>query len=179
MEGFPLTLNEAGAYALPTVMFDIFGLEDIIIEGKNGFIVPQDDHQRMADAVCRLLENDSLRQNMGNQAKQLIERFSSDVVLKKWDCLVESLLNSPAGEFTVPQELTLQRQPIEFLPRIVSAYEFYANRLMEMPKCSAEIPQAAVEITNISRGPVEKVVYALQTHGLKWTLKKIYSKILG
>lgn len=178
MEGFQLTLNEAGAYALPTVMFDIFGLEDIIIEGQNGFIVPQGDLQRMADAVCQLLENDSLRQNMGNQAKQLIERFSSDVVLKKWDCLVENLLNSPAGEFTVPQELTLQRQPIEFLPRIVSAYEFYANRLMATKQRTVEISQIPAEVIE-SKSVVEKVVHAIKVHGVKWTLKKIYKKLLG
>ena len=34
-EGFPMVLVEAGAYGLPSVIFDITGLDDIILDGKN------------------------------------------------------------------------------------------------------------------------------------------------
>ena len=37
-EGFPMVLNEAGTFGVPQVIFDIPGLEDIVSEGKNGYV---------------------------------------------------------------------------------------------------------------------------------------------
>ena len=62
-EGFPMVLVEAGAYGLPSVIFDIPGLDDIILDGKNGYIVPR-KVEAMAEKVVYLLKNEDVRQKM-------------------------------------------------------------------------------------------------------------------
>ena len=53
-EGFPMATVEAGAYGLPSVIFDIpWILDDIILDGKNGYIVPR-KVEAMAEKVVYL-----------------------------------------------------------------------------------------------------------------------------
>src|SRR5690606_25731784 len=67
-EGIPMVLNEAGTFGLPCVISDISGLEDMISDGENGYIVSQDDLDLMASRVSALLADFELRNRMGNRA---------------------------------------------------------------------------------------------------------------
>lgn len=51
-EGFPNVVIEAGAMGLPSIVTDINGSREIIIEGKNGTIIPPRD----ADTLCRAMK---------------------------------------------------------------------------------------------------------------------------
>lgn len=50
-EGFPNVVIEAGAMGLPSIVTDINGSREIIMEGKNGTIIPPRD----ADALCQAM----------------------------------------------------------------------------------------------------------------------------
>lgn len=92
-EGFPMVMIEAMACGLPTVSFDFkCGPRDIIKDEENGLIVPDGDIQALADAMMRLMANESLRQTMSVEARKVTETYSEEVVMGKWVSLFEGLM---------------------------------------------------------------------------------------
>ena len=80
-EGFPNTVLEAGAMELPSIVTDINGSREIIIEGQNGVIVPPRDEQALFEAMKEMLENTEKRKEMAANARRLIaQRFEASFV---------------------------------------------------------------------------------------------------
>lgn len=93
-EGFGLVLTEAMSHGLPCVSFDCpCGPSDIINSGVNGFLVTLNDTQALADKICYLIENESIRKKMGNKARNSITKFSEEVIMQQWNSLFITLLN--------------------------------------------------------------------------------------
>ena len=91
-EGVPLVLMEAKANRLPIVSFDIMtGPREIVRDGVDGILIPPYDLDKMADAMCSLIEDDNLRNNMSERSQENIEKFSKSAILKQWCELIESL----------------------------------------------------------------------------------------
>lgn len=55
-EGFPNVVLQAGAMALPCIVSDINGCNEIILEGKNGTIIPKADEAALYAAMKRFYE---------------------------------------------------------------------------------------------------------------------------
>lgn len=91
-EGFAMVLNEAGCHGLPSILFKIPGLEDIVTHGENGFIVEQGDLQGMADSISKVLVDNDLKLDMGKKALKMAERFNKDVVIARWKMLLETFI---------------------------------------------------------------------------------------
>lgn len=80
-EGFPNVVIEAGAMCLPSIVTDINGSREIIIEGKNGVIIPPHSTEALYQAMKRLLEHPDLRTSMSIEARPLISsRFEQRYV---------------------------------------------------------------------------------------------------
>ena len=92
-EGFPMVMIEAMACGLPVVSFDYkCGPRDIIQDGQNGLIVTDGDIQGLADAMMRLMNDESLRKQMSERAKKVVDIYSEKTVMKQWTELFESLV---------------------------------------------------------------------------------------
>lgn len=86
-EGFPNTVLEAGAMGLPSIVTDINGSREIIIEGENGVIVPPRNEEALFQAMLEMVRNKSKREYMASQARDLIaSRFEQSFVQK---CLLD------------------------------------------------------------------------------------------
>ena len=72
-EGFPNTVLEAGAMELPSIVTDINGSREIIINGENGVIVPSKDAEALYDAMLNMLQDKEERERMAGNARHLIE----------------------------------------------------------------------------------------------------------
>ena len=85
-EALGLVLLEAASCGLPLIAYNCpFGPRDVIENGKNGLLVERvGDIQGMADAICTLIENESLRNEMGEKARQMVERFSITNITRQW-----------------------------------------------------------------------------------------------
>lgn len=80
-EGFPNTVMEAGAMGLPSVVTDINGSREIIINGENGLIVPSKDSDALYEAMKQMLEDTTSREKMTANARPLIDsRFEKSFV---------------------------------------------------------------------------------------------------
>ena len=85
-EGFPNTVMEAGAMGLPSIVTDINGSREIIINGENGLIVPSKDIDALYDAMKKMLQDISEREMMTKNARRFIEtRFEKNFVQ---ECLI-------------------------------------------------------------------------------------------
>lgn len=78
-ETFGIVNIEAMEAGLPIVTTPEGGISDIIDEGVNGYLVPQKDPASLADKVLTLLENPSLREKMGvNAREKFIKNYTVD-----------------------------------------------------------------------------------------------------
>ncbi|MCM1139745.1 MAG: glycosyltransferase family 4 protein [Muribaculum sp.] len=71
-EGFPNVVIEAGAMGLPQIVTDINGANEIIIEGKNGTIVPSKDADALYRAMRRMATDREWREQLAANARPLI-----------------------------------------------------------------------------------------------------------
>ena len=89
MEGLPMVLLEAKSMGIPIVSFDIMtGPSDIVTDGVNGFLVPPDDVDALAEKLRLLIENDDLRRSFSLNTQNGMERFAWDHILSQWEALL-------------------------------------------------------------------------------------------
>ena len=82
-EGFPNTVLEAGAMGLPSVVTDINGSREIIVDGENGVIVPSQNAEVLYEAMQKMLIDKEKREYMARNARKMIAyRFEQGFVRK-------------------------------------------------------------------------------------------------
>ena len=80
-EGFPNVVIEAGAMGLPSIVTDINGSREIVIEGQNGVIVKPRDQEALLQAMERFVKNPDEVEKMGRNARPLIaSRYEQNFV---------------------------------------------------------------------------------------------------
>ena len=86
-EGFPNTVMEAGAMRLPCIVTDINGSREIIIDGKNGVIIPSKDEDALYQAMRDMLVEEDRYNEYRSNARPLIQsRFEKGFVKQ---CLLD------------------------------------------------------------------------------------------
>jgi len=91
-EGFGMVLVEAMSCGVPTIAFDcLCGPSDIIRHGKNGLLVPNGNIPALADAITRLICDSAYRQQLATEAPKVTDRYSEEVVMRKWVQLFSQL----------------------------------------------------------------------------------------
>ena len=74
-EGLPNVLLEAMAARTAVVATEVGGTNEVVVEGITGFMVPPNDSEKLADAIQKVLENDSLRKSMGNAGRERVQQY--------------------------------------------------------------------------------------------------------
>jgi len=91
-EPFGLVMPEAMSCGIPVVAFDCpYGPSDIITDGKDGFLIDCYDVEAFANQLCLLMENETLRKEMGQNAIHSVQRFRKEIIIPQWISLFESL----------------------------------------------------------------------------------------
>lgn len=104
-EGFGMVVNEAACFGVPSVCNYYPGVEDLVIDGKNGYITEQDDIDSMSDRVCRILSDDKLRDKLGENAKEYAKKFDAKIIGNKWKYLLKTLTNKEISEKDIKYSL--------------------------------------------------------------------------
>lgn len=91
-EGQPMTLIEAQACGLPSVVFNFeYGAKDIVKDGINGLLVSQGDRDSFSKALSRMMNDTAIRKEYGENARQMALRYSKESIMPEWLALIEEL----------------------------------------------------------------------------------------
>ncbi len=72
-DGLPTVLLEAMALGTPCVSTDVTGIPEIVLHGRTGLIVPQNDAAALAGAIREILAERSRSAELAGNARKLIE----------------------------------------------------------------------------------------------------------
>ena len=73
---FGITLLESMACETPVVCSDILGFRDVVKHEREALMVPCGDRNALADALVRLLDDETLRARLGKHGRQEAARYS-------------------------------------------------------------------------------------------------------
>ncbi len=88
-EGLPFNIMEAMYMFLPSVSTNVKGHEDLIIQGKNGYLYEYGNDASFSRYVEQLIKNSKLKDKMGEEAHNSVIKYSIDNVFPKIAALVE------------------------------------------------------------------------------------------
>ncbi len=84
-EPFGIVAVEAMACGKPVIASRVGGLKEIVEDGITGFLVPPGDPYALAEKIEVLLDSSNLREKMGKNAREKVEReYSWDKVMEKY-----------------------------------------------------------------------------------------------
>lgn len=87
-EGISVTLLESMACGVPSVVTDVGGNKELVVEGETGYLVPVDADQLLAQRVCELLLSANLALQFGDAAQQRVEKeFLANKMMSKYQQL--------------------------------------------------------------------------------------------
>ena len=95
-ESFGLVAVEAMASGLPVVASRVGGLMGTVKDGETGYLVPWLCPEPFAERIELLLENDSLRRNLGETAREVVGRY-------RWENVASAVLDVYASLIDRPQ----------------------------------------------------------------------------
>lgn len=91
-EGLPRFLVESASAGLPVVTTDLAACRRVAEPGNNGFLIPTERPDCLADAVRRLVENDQQRREMGQRSREkAVQEFEAKHVIQDWMDLYKRL----------------------------------------------------------------------------------------
>jgi len=92
-EGLSNALLEAMACGLPCVATDVGGNSQVVADGENGFLVPSEQPQLLAEKLVQLLQDAALRKRMGQCSRQIVQdRYTVQHMVERLAGLYDELL---------------------------------------------------------------------------------------
>jgi L-malate glycosyltransferase len=92
-EGLPISMLEAMSCSLPVIGTNVPGIREVVLNGKNGFLVELGDPIAIKDALLSILTNDELSRNLGSESRKIaLESYSLDQCAKSYQDLFLRLL---------------------------------------------------------------------------------------
>jgi len=109
-EGLPMALLEAAACGLPAVATNVPGTREAVVDGETGFLSAAGSAEALQGGMTRMMRlTPQERRDLGEQARDLVvERFSLDKVLDRWEQLYANLLRENSN-YTRRPIVTLQK----------------------------------------------------------------------
>jgi len=93
MDLAPLSLKEAQLMKKPVVATNVGGNQEMMVDGKTGFLVQQGSDQQLIDKLSLLLKDKDLAKKMGVEGRKFIEdTFNWELVTKNFIRNIESYL---------------------------------------------------------------------------------------
>ena len=91
-EGMSNSMIEAICVGLPIISTNVSGTEEMVIDGKNGYLVPKNDEAQMALCFQVTIRSEELREHFSVYNKSLSSRFKTEAIVNQWDFLLNSIV---------------------------------------------------------------------------------------
>jgi glycosyltransferase involved in cell wall biosynthesis len=92
-EGFPMVLIEAMGAGLPAVSVDCeTGPREIITDGVDGYIVPEDDQPALVARMSELMDDADKRRSFGAAARRVVEVYDAATIAERWETVLAELV---------------------------------------------------------------------------------------
>ena len=105
-EGVPISLLEAMAAGLPSVVTPVGGILDTVSDGQEALIVPPGDPEAIANAVLRILQSPALARQLGQNARVRVVEYDLPRFAEHLDRVYHRILtgvdDSPAALHALP-----------------------------------------------------------------------------
>jgi glycosyltransferase EpsD len=92
LEGLGLNIAEAQFAGLPVVATHDKGHEELVQHGYNGFLFPQNKHEKFIECIKTLYLNAKLRETMGKNGSESVRKFDITVSLKQMNEIYKKYL---------------------------------------------------------------------------------------
>lgn len=104
-EGLPIGIIEAMAMKKPSVVSNIAANAELIEDGKQGFLVPMQNDEALAEGILKLSLNNELSDRMGESAYEKARRmFNITLLAEKVGNVYFNLLGLPVSSNPMPDE---------------------------------------------------------------------------
>jgi glycosyltransferase involved in cell wall biosynthesis len=102
LEGQPLSLVEAMAYACPIVATTVGGIPELIKDSVNGLLCQPRDPDSLASKICMLIEDPELRTRLGREARKSYEAgpFQAAAVCNRFNSIYHDALRQDQSRAT-------------------------------------------------------------------------------
>ncbi len=98
LDATPYAILEAMAVGLPVVASNIYGIPELVVNGRTGCLVEEDDIDGVAHAVITMLRNRDLRVSMGTEARKCYEaRFRIETCVSNTVDVYRELVGKRSG----------------------------------------------------------------------------------
>jgi glycosyltransferase involved in cell wall biosynthesis len=92
-EGLPLVVIEALEHSLPVVAFNVGGLAEQVLEGRNGHLVPAGDAHTLASHVAAIARSPETMQRLGKASRQIwSQRFRPAMMVERIELVYADVL---------------------------------------------------------------------------------------
>jgi SAM-dependent methyltransferase len=92
-EGFPRSILEAMRAGLPVVASDVGGVQESVVDGTTGYVIPRGDTVRLRECLRKLITSAELRASMGAAGRARYEdKFTFDRLVERTTKVYESVL---------------------------------------------------------------------------------------
>ncbi len=84
-EQFGYSMAEASLMELPVIATQTGSIEELVVDGTTGILVPEQDEEALYTAMLQLADDRALRQRLGKHGREyIISNFSNSVVAQKY-----------------------------------------------------------------------------------------------
>ena len=90
-EGMSNAMIEAICVGLPIISTKVSGTEELINDGKNGFLVDIGDEEGFAKSIWQLISSPKIQNIMSSSNSQMAMLFSIDKIVSEWLCLIDTI----------------------------------------------------------------------------------------
>lgn len=102
-EAFPLVIPEAMAAGLPVIATAVGAIPDFVKDEEDGFLIAPGDWPALADRICRLLDDGSLRRRIGERVRaRAPSEFAIEVGCGKVGEVIKGVLAHVPGSKLTP-----------------------------------------------------------------------------
>jgi glycosyltransferase involved in cell wall biosynthesis len=94
IEGVPISLLEAMAAGLPSIVTPVGGVLDAVTDGREAIVVPAGDRAQLAAAIIRVFQTPALARSLGEAGLASVGKYDLAAFAGRLDAIYRRILES-------------------------------------------------------------------------------------